>query len=45
VVQRVQGLRAVLDAGPLPALSPEAVGNLRSLATYLAEHLSATAKE
>jgi hypothetical protein len=42
VVQRVQGLRAVLDAGPLEALSPEAVGNLRAFATYLAEHLSPT---
>jgi ParB family transcriptional regulator, chromosome partitioning protein len=45
VVRRVQGLRAVLDAGPLSALSPEAVGNLRAFATYLAEHLSPIAKE
>jgi hypothetical protein len=30
VVRRVQGLRAVLDAGPLAALSSEAVGNLRA---------------
>jgi hypothetical protein len=39
VVRRVHGLRAVLDAGPLAALSPETVGNQRAFATYLTEHL------